>query len=126
MTTTTIGYTLAGLIAAGIIFIGARFILAPRVAAAGYGVEPDLSQRSVRAYLSVKGVRDIASGLIVFSLMAAGATHPLGWMILAATIIPIGDAIIVLSHGGRKSIAFGVHGLTAVVMLIVSALLLIS
>ena len=78
------------------------------------------------AYLSVKGVRDIASGLIVFSLMAAGATHPLGWMILAATIIPIGDAIIVLGHGGTKSIAFGVHGVTAVVMLITSALLLIS
>jgi Domain of unknown function (DUF4267) len=126
MTTMTIGYTLAGLIAAGIIVIGARFILAPRVAAAGYGVQPDLSQRSVRAYLSVKGVRDIASGLIVFSLMAAGATHPLGWMILAATIIPIADAIIVLGQGGAKSIAFGVHGLTAVVMLITSALLLIS
>ena len=126
MTTMTIGYILAGLIGAGIIFIGARFILAQRVAAAGYGVQPDLSQRSVGAYLSVKGVRDIASGLIVFSLMAAGATHPLGWMILAATIIPIGDAIIVLGHGGTKSIAFGVHGVTAVVMLITSALLLIS
>ena len=126
MTTMTIGYILAGLIGAGIIFIGARFILAPRVAAAGYGVQPDLSQRSVGAYLSVKGVRDIASGLIVFSLMAAGATHPLGWMILAATIIPIGDAIIVLGHGGTKSIAFGVHGVTAVVMLITSALLLVS
>ena len=126
MTTMTIGYILAGLIGAGIIFIGARFILAPRVAAAGYGVQPDLSQRSVGAYLSVKGVRDIASGLIVLTLMAAGATHPLGWMILAATIIPIGDAIIVLGHGGTKSIAFGVHGVTAVVMLITSALLLIS
>jgi Domain of unknown function (DUF4267) len=126
MTTTTIGYTLAGLIAAGIIFIGARFILAPRAAAAGYGVQPDLSQRSVGAYLSVKGVRDIASGLFVFILMAAGATHLVGWAILAATIIPIADAIIVLGHGGPKSIAFGVHGLTAVVMLITSALLLIS
>lgn len=126
MTTTTIGYTLAGLIGAGIIFIGARFIVAPRVAAAGYGVQPDLSQRSVGAYLSVKGVRDVASGLVVFSLMAAGATHPLGWMILAATVIPIADAIIVLAYGGARSIAFGVHGLTAVVMLITSALLLIS
>ena len=29
MTTTTIAYTLAGLIGAGIIFIGARFIVAP-------------------------------------------------------------------------------------------------
>jgi hypothetical protein len=126
MTTTTIAYTLAGLIGAGIIFIGARFLVAPRVAAAGYGVQPDLGQRSAGAYLSVKGVRDIASGLIVFALMAAGATHPLGWMMLAATIIPLADAIIVLGHGGPKSIAYGVHGLTAVVMLITSALLLIS
>jgi hypothetical protein len=126
MTTTTIGYTLAGLIAAGIIFIGARFLVAPRVAAAGYGVQPDLSQRSTGAYLSVKGIRDIASGLFVVILMAAGATHLVGWVILAATIIPIADATIVLRHGGPKSIAFGVHGVTAVVMLITSALLLIS
>ena len=126
MTTMTIGYILAGLIGAGIIFIGARFILAPRVAAAGYGVQPDLGQRSVRAYLSVKGIRDIASGLFLFILMAAGATHLLGWVILAATIIPIADATIVLGHGGPKSIAWGVHGVTAVVMLITSALLLIS
>ena len=126
MTTTTIAYTLAGLIGAAIIFIGARFIVAPRVAAAAYGVQPDLSQKAAGAYLSVKGVRDIASGLIVFALMAAGAPHPLGWLILAATIIPLGDAAIVLRHGGRKSIAYGVHGLTAAVMLLTAALLLIS
>jgi Domain of unknown function (DUF4267) len=126
MITTAIAYTLAGLIGAAIIFIGARFIVAPRVAAAGYGVQPDLSQRSAGAYLSAKGVRDVASGLIVFALMAAGAAHSLGWMMLAATIIPVGDATIVLGHGGPKSIAFGVHGVTAIVMLITSALLLIS
>ena len=126
MTVTIIGYTLAGLLAAGIIFIGARFIVAPRVAAAGYGVLPDLDQPSVGAYLSVKGVRDIATGLFVIILMVAGATHLLGWMILAATIIPLGDATIVLGNGGPKSIAYGVHGLTAAVMLITSVLLLIS
>lgn len=126
MTATTIGYTLAGLIAAGIIFIGARFIVAPRVAAAGYGVQPDLGQRSTGAYLSVKGVRDIASGLFVVILMAAGATHLLGWVIVAATIIPLADAAIVLSSGGSKSIAWGVHGLTAAIMLVTSALLLTS
>src|SRR5215470_1229077 len=72
MTTTAIGYTLAGLIAAAIIFIGARFIIAPRAAAAAYGVQPDLSQRSAGAYLSVKGIRDIVSGLIVVILMLGG------------------------------------------------------
>jgi hypothetical protein len=126
MTITSIAYTLAGLIGAGIIFIGARFILAPRVAAAGYGVQPDLSPKAAGAYLSVKGVRDIASGLFVFILMAAGATHLVGWVMLAANIIPIADAAIVLGNGGSKSIAFGVHGVTAIVMLITSALLLIS
>src|SRR5262249_50549759 len=107
MSVTTIGYALAGLIGVGIVFIGARFILAPRAAAAGYGVQPDLGQPSVGAYLSVKGVRDVASGLFVFILMAAGATHLLGWVILAATIIPFTDATIVLGHGGSRSIALG-------------------
>ena len=123
MTTTAIAYTLAGLIGAGIIFIGARFIVAPRVAAAGYGVQADPDQPS--AYLSVKGVRDIASGLFLFILMVAGATHLLGWVILAATIIPLADVKIVLGNGGSKSIAWGVHGVTAAVMLVTSALLLI-
>ncbi|MFM1731222.1 DUF4267 domain-containing protein [Prescottella soli] len=126
MTVTIVGYTLAGLLAAGIIFIGARFLVAPRVAAAAYGVLPDLDQPSVGAYLSVKGVRDIATGLFVIILMVAGATHLVGWVMLAATIIPLGDATIVLRNGGSKSIAWGVHGLTAAVMLITSALLLVS
>jgi uncharacterized protein DUF4267 len=126
MTATTIGYTLAGLIAAGIIFIGARFIVAPRVAAAGYGVQPDLGQRSAGAYLSVKGIRDIASGVFVLILIAAGATHLLGWVILAATIIPLADAVIVLGNGGPRSIAWGVHGVTAAVMLVTAGLLLVS
>ncbi|MCV7176778.1 DUF4267 domain-containing protein [Mycolicibacterium sphagni] len=124
--TTVIGYVLAGLLAAGIVFIGARFLVAPRVAAAGYGVLPDLDQPGAGAYLSVKGVRDIATGLVVIVLMIAGATQLIGWMILAATIIPLADAAIVLRNGGSKSTAFGIHGVTAAVMLITSALLLIS
>ncbi|MBB2773859.1 MULTISPECIES: DUF4267 domain-containing protein [Mycolicibacterium] len=126
MTVTTIAYTLAGLIGAAIILIGARFIVAPRAAAAGYGVAPDLGQQGVSAYLSVKGVRDIASGLFVLILMASGATHLLGWVILAAMIIPVADTVIVLGNDGPKSIAWGVHGLTAAVMLVTSALLLVS
>ena len=66
----------------------------------------------------LKGVRDIASGLFVFILMAGGAAHLVGWVILAARIIPIADALIVLGNGGAKAIALGVHGVTAVVMFI--------
>jgi hypothetical protein len=56
--TATIGYVLAGLLAAAIIFIGARFLVAPRVAAAGYGVLPLLDQPGSGAYLNVKGGRE--------------------------------------------------------------------
>ena len=124
--TTAIGYVLAGLLAASIIFIGARFLVAPRVGAAGYGVPADLDQPSADAYLSVKGVRDIATGLFVVILLIAGATHLAGWVMLAATIIPLADATIVLRNGGSKATAWGVHGVTAAVMIVTSALLLIS
>jgi hypothetical protein len=123
---TIIGYVLAGLLAAGIIFLGARFLIAPRIAAVGYGVLPDVDRASVRAYLGVKGVRDIATGLFVIILMIAGETHLVGWVMLVATIIPLGDTAIVLRSGGSKSIAWGVHGVTAVVMLATTALLLLS
>jgi hypothetical protein len=127
MTTTTLaGYVLAGLLAAAIIVIGLRFLVAPRAAAAGYGVLPDVEQPAVRAYLGVKGVRDITTGLIVIVLMLARATHLVGWVILVATLIPVVDATIVLRSGGSRATAYGVHGGTAVAMLLTTGLLLAS
>jgi len=120
-----IGFYLSGLIAAGIIFIGCRFLLAPSTAAAAYGVPAGAEPRS-RAYLSAKGIRDIASGLFIAILMAYGSAHVLGGFMLAATLIPLVDAVIVLRQGGSRTIAFGVHGGTAVVMLIISGLLLVD
>ncbi len=124
--TVTVGYVLAGLIAAAIILVGARFLVAPRVAATGYGVPVDLDGPSAGAYLSVKGIRDIASGLFVVILMVAGQTHLLGWLILAATIIPLVDTFIVLRNGGSRSIAFGVHAITAAVMVVTAGLLVVG
>lgn len=123
---TTVGYVLAGVLAVAIIFIGARFLIAPQSAAAGYGVLPDLGQPRDRAYLNAKGIRDITTGLFVIILLLAHATHLAGWVMLAATLIPIVDATTVLRSGGAKSIAYGVHGGTAAVMLITTALLLAS
>lgn len=122
---TTIGFYLSGVIAAAIIFIGCRFLLAPSAAAVAYGV-PAATEPHSQAYLSAKGIRDIASGLFTAMLIAYGSAHALGWFMLIATLIPIADAAIVLHQGGSRTIAFGVHGATAVVMLITSGLLLID
>jgi hypothetical protein len=123
MLVTDIGYALAGLTAVGIIFIGAGFLLAPSTAAAGFGIAAWHDGGKADPYLSVKGVRDIASGLIAVILPAARMPHVLGWLELAASTIPIGDAIIVLRSNGPKATVYGVHGATAVVLLATAALL---
>lgn len=115
---------LAGLIGMAIIVIGARAFWAPQ-AAAGFGI-PDTptEDRSFHSWLAVKAVRDIACGLFIFVLIAGAAPHLLGWFMLIATGIPIGDAAIVLRSNGPKAAVYGIHGATAAVMLTISLLLL--
>ena len=117
----SLAYGLAVVLDLFIIFIGGRFLLAPTTAAAGYGVpaEPD----GDAAYLAVKGVRDIASGIVGLALLAFSGAAAGGWFMLVAALIPLGDMVIVLRHGGTKAVAFGVHLATAVVVLISAALL---
>lgn len=120
----TIGTILAGLTGVGIIFMGMRAFRAPQ-AATGFGI-PDtpVEDRSFQAWLTVKAVRDMASGLFILVLLVGGSSSLLGWFMLAATGIPVGDALIVLRSGGPKSAVYGIHGATAVVMLAISMILL--
>ena len=125
MLATDTGYALAALTALGIIFIGARFLFTPAVAAAGFGVTIGHDGADTGAYLSAKGVRDIVSGLIAVILLAAQTPHILGWFELAASTIPISDAIIGLRHHhGPEATAYGVHAATAAVLMTTAALLL--
>jgi len=122
---TVIGYYLSSAVALAITFIGLRFFITPYSAAAGYGVAVEANAQW-DAYLSVKAVRDIASGLFTAILILNRSAHLLGWFMLVATIIPFADAVIVVRHGGQKATAFGIHGATAGVMLIISGLLLLG
>ena len=124
MIITGLAYGLSALVSAGIIVIGARFLLAPRAAAAGYGLPAAPEPGSADPYLAVKGVRDITSGLFVVILIAARQPRLLGWLMLAATLIPIADSVIVIRHHGSKATAYGVHGATAAFMLATAGLLL--
>ena len=122
----TIANVIAGLIGAGIIIISVRAFWAPQ-AAVGFGI-PDTRTEdpNFQAWLTVKAVRDIASGVFIFILLAGATPQLLGWFMLAAAGIPIGDALIVLRNKGPKTIAYGVHASTAVVMLVSSVFLLIG
>jgi len=111
-------------IGALVIFIGARFLLQPRRAAAGYGVPADPSQPGTGAYLTIKGVRDGIYGVLTLVLLFTASHHVLAWFLLAAAVLPLADMLIVLGHGGSKAVAFGIHLATALVLLLDVALLL--
>jgi hypothetical protein len=119
-----VGSALAGLLALATILMGLRYLLDPSPAAAGFGIPgaggtggPD------RAWLAVKAARDIAIGIAFAALLIDGAHRQLGYLMLAATTVPIADGAIVLRSGGPKATAFGVHWATAAVMLTVAAFL---
>jgi hypothetical protein len=121
---TIIGSVLAALIGAGIIFVGARAFWAP-LAASDFGIPATpVANPAFQAWLRVKGVRDIASGLFIAILLANGSAHLLGWFMLAATLIPVGDALVVLRSKGPKAAVYGIHGATALVMAVITVLLL--
>ena len=121
------GYLLSGLIAVGIVFIGARFLWDPATASRDYGVpNPVPPPAGFAAWQAVKGVRDIVSGLFVLLLMASGPPRLLGEFMLVASLIAIGDAAIVLRSGGSRTAAFGIHGLTALVIIATGASLIVA
>ena len=116
--------TLAALIAAAIIVIGGFYLLSPDRISGTFGLKPPASDADTRAWLRPKGIRDIAAGLIVLTLMLTANTRLVGIAVLVYAIIPLGDMSIVLGSGGSKSTAFSVHGVTCAVMLVVGLLLI--
>jgi hypothetical protein len=103
---------IALLICLAVIALGIRFLLAPRPATLAFGV----ADGDVRALTAIKGVRDIASGVVLLVVWAAAGQEALGWALVAAAMTPVGDALIVLGNGGRRSTALGVHGVTAALL----------
>jgi hypothetical protein len=115
---------LAALIAVGIIVIGCFYLASPERIIGSFGLKPPASDADTRAWLRPKGIRDVASGLVVLTMMLAADTRLVGMALLVYAIIPLGDMSIVLGSGGSRSRAFSVHGVACAVMLVVGLLLI--
>jgi Domain of unknown function (DUF4267) len=74
--------------------------------------------------LRAKGLRDLAAGIVVFCLVTYSSMRAVALYLLAMTIIPVGDAIIVATTGGAPAYAVPMHATTALVMLVLSVLML--
>jgi len=86
--------TIAFLTGLGMIFIGARFLLAPQVAEAGYGIH--FNAHGDFSFHYIKGIRDLFTGLLICILILSRQIKDLGITLLIGTIIPVTDMLIVL------------------------------
>ncbi|WIB00423.1 DUF4267 domain-containing protein [Curtobacterium sp. MCBA15_012] len=118
----TVALIVAVLGCAFILFIGGRFLIAPEVATAGFGIAEDRR----RAFTSIKGVRDITSGIVPLVVLLVAGPHVFGWALVAAAVTPVGDAIIVVTNGGTLRQALSVHAATAVVLIVAGLVLALA
>jgi hypothetical protein len=114
----------AALIAVGVIAIGCFYLVSPERISGSFGLNPPASDADTRAWLRLKGIRDVASGLLVLTMMLTADRRLVGIALIVFAIIPLGDMSIVLGSGGSKSRAFSIHGVTCAVMLVVGLLLI--
>ena len=118
----SISFWMTLLIALGIIFVGARFIVSPNAGAVGFGI-PFTSNGDL-PFGRIKGIRDIFSGLALLPLLMLRMRRATAWVFTSAIIVPATDFLVVLSTNGASDIShLLVHGLTALYMAITSFLL---
>jgi hypothetical protein len=115
-----IPFSFAALLAAGIIVIGCFYLFSPERISRTFGLKPPSPDTDTRAWLRLKGIRDIAAGLVVLAMMLTAGSRFVGTALLVEAIIPLGDMSIILASRGSKSTAFSVHGVACAVMLVVS------
>jgi uncharacterized membrane protein len=116
--------SLAALLAVAIIVIGCFYVISPERMTGSFGLKPPAPDADTRAWLRLKGIRDIVSGLVVLTMMLTTDTRTVGIALLVFAIVPLGDMSNVLASGGSKSTAFSVHGVTCTVMLVVGLFLI--
>ena len=116
--------SLAALIAAAIIVIGCFYLASPERILGSFGLKPPALDADTLAWLRLKGTRDVASGLVVLTMMLTANSRTVGIVLLVFAIIPFGDMSNVLGSGGSKSKAFSVHGVSCAVMLVIGLLLI--
>ena len=108
----------------GIIIIGCFYIVSPEQMTGSFGLKPPSPDADTRAWLRLKGIRDIVSGLVVLTLMLTTDSGTVGIAFLVESLIALGDMLNVLGSSGSKQAAFSIHGVTFAVMIVVGLFLI--
>ncbi|GAA1679374.1 hypothetical protein GCM10009830_28090 [Glycomyces endophyticus] len=100
---------------------GLQYLLTPAAVAPSMGFAHWPTGEAAE-FLSVKGARDLGSAIVLLVLLVIRERRALGWALLATALIPIGDATLILVHGGSAAMAFGVHYATAAGVIVIGLL----
>lgn len=114
-------FWLALLVPLAIIPLGINFLVNPVGASAAFGVP--ITDPSAFPFLYTKGIRDIFSGLVMLPFFMRGDRRTVASIFATATLIPIGDGLVVLNRLGFV-LAILIHWGTALYMMIIALILL--
>lgn len=120
----TVAVAVAVAIAA--IAIGLMYLSNPRGATQSFGLPLPEPGPNVAWWLRLKGVRDVATGLVILTLLIWAGRGSAGIALLTAALVPLGDLFTILAARGSTARAFGIHGLTAVLMVVAGVLLILG
>ncbi|MCM6775747.1 DUF4267 domain-containing protein [Nocardia sp. CDC159] len=85
---------------------------------------PEWPQGQATAFMNLEGVRDTAFGVLILALLLTHQRRALAIGMLATSLVPLGDMLTVLRYDGSPAAAFGIHGLTAALVIATGLLLL--
>jgi hypothetical protein len=109
--------SVALLVSMAIIGIGAMYLMRPAIMMRSFGLPLPGESDATLWWLRLKGIRDVASGLLVLALMLLGTPQIVGIALLVDGLIPLGDMSLILVAGGSKRSALSIHGMTALLMI---------
>lgn len=116
--------SLVVLVSVALLVLGCFYIAAPERVLGSFGLKPPAPDANTRAWLRLKGIRDVAAGLSVLVLTLITSGRTVGTIFLVLALIPFGDMANILISGGSKVTALSVHGATCFVMLFAGLLLI--
>lgn len=106
------------LAAVAIIAVGVVYLFSPWKATQSFGLPLPEEGPNIAWWLRLKGSRDVVSGLVVLAVIVWGGPRLLGIVLLIEAMIPACDMSLVLAANGSTRAAFGIHGLTAALMIL--------
>lgn len=105
------------------IFLGARFFFSPEVATAAFGIR--FNAGGDYSFDYIKGIRDIFTGVLLCAFVLLNERRALALTLLAGTIIPVNDMLIVLSKSYNGVLQAMPH-ITAIIICSVFGIILLA